>query len=318
MGVTISHTAYAPLSLISASIGFVSFAFTLGTFLKVFWTNLGTFGNAPQEINDILSSLKQGLLEQRRHLRRTRRRLKNLRRDPSHGPGRGKSKVRSRRGSVSDDEYGYEKGGYSSYGDNLRGKGRRDSKRHGRRKSGTHTQMHFDSAIQSMQSAGEHDSLRVLRTTVQDLIKTFRQLEHPFLKPEHQDQSPGEWSTQNDHQYYPEKSVSQHRKRNSISQSQLYSDSDSPHVTHMQRTNRLGHEYRKCGFKERWLWVRRKASVIQLSEVLSRVETRRTAHEVGELVNLVTDIGRDLEDLRRGMEGVDGRLRRVVGVRRVD
>lgn len=86
----------------------------------------------------------------------------------------------------------------------------------------------------------------------------------------------------------------------------------------MHATNRLGHEYRNCGFKERWMWVRKKAAVENLSSVLSRVEVRRTAHEVGEVLSMVCNIGRDLEDLRGSLEGVEGRLNRVVGVRRVD
>jgi hypothetical protein len=36
MGITISHTNYAPISLVLTLIGFVSFAFSLGTFIKVF------------------------------------------------------------------------------------------------------------------------------------------------------------------------------------------------------------------------------------------------------------------------------------------
>jgi hypothetical protein len=64
--------------------------------------------------------------------------------------------------------------------------------------------------------------------------------------------------------------------------------------------------------------VRRKADVISLSTDLSRVEGRRTAHEVGEILNMISDIGRDIEDLRGVVEGVEGRLNKVVGVRRVD
>jgi hypothetical protein len=33
---------------------------------------------------------------------------------------------------------------------------------------------------------------------------------------------------------------------------------------------------------------------------------------------MVSDIGRDVEDLRGVLDGVEGRLNRVVGVRRVD
>lgn len=64
--------------------------------------------------------------------------------------------------------------------------------------------------------------------------------------------------------------------------------------------------------------MRKKAAVEYLDTVLSRVEVRRTAHEVGEVLSVVCHLGEDLEDLRRGMDGVEGRLGRVVGVRRVD
>ncbi|KAF2032990.1 hypothetical protein EK21DRAFT_59709 [Setomelanomma holmii] len=286
MGITVSHTNYAPISLVSTLIGFVSFAFTLGTFIKVFWSNWGTFSAAPQEINDYLSSLKQGLLEERRHLQRSRRQLKNIRRDRSHGPG-----------ARSESEEDYERG-YSSHGGKRR---RRDGR--GRKRKG---QMHFDRDIQSMRSAGEDEALRVMRVTVRDLIRSFREIEQPFLKPEYQNQDSTHWSTAPAQSYYPEK-ASQYP----------HSDDDSPQASHMNATNRLGHEYRNCGFKERWLWVKRKASVTNLSTVLARVETRRTAHEMGEVLSMVCDIGRDLQDLRGSLEGVEGRLNRVVGVRRV-
>jgi hypothetical protein len=292
MGITISHTNFAPISLISTTIGFVSFAFTLGTFIKVFWSNLGTFAAAPHEINDYLSSLKQGLLEERRHLRRSRRRLRSIHRDRSHGPG-------ARGGS--DDEYAR---GFSSNGEKHKGRGG-----FGRAKSGKTGQMHFDRDIQSMRSLGANEALRVMRVTVKDLIKSFRELEQPFLKPEFQQQDSAHWSTRHPSpsSYYPERPAQN-----------INSDDDSPHASHMQSTNRMGNEYRSCGFKERWLWVRKKAAVLNLSTVLSRVEVRRTAHEVGEVLNMVCNIGRDLEDMQQGIHTLEGRLGRVVGIRRVD
>lgn len=154
-----------------------------------------------------------------------------------------------------------------------------------------------------MRSAGEDEALRVMRITMKDLITSFRELEQPFLKPEFQTQNPTHWSTSS----YPQEKPSYPQ-----------SDDDSPSAQHMHSTNRLGHEYKACSFTERWLWVRRKASVVNLSVVLGRVETRRMAHEVGELMGMVTDIGRDVEGLRDSLEGVEGRLSRVVGVRRVD
>lgn len=66
------------------------------------------------------------------------------------------------------------------------------------------------------------------------------------------------------------------------------------------------------------MWVHKKAAVLNLSSVLSKVEVRRTAHEVDEVLSIVCNIGRDLEDMKMGMHALEGRLGRVVGVRRVE
>jgi hypothetical protein len=279
--------------MVSTIIGFVSFTFTLATLLKVSWSNLMTFHAAPEELKDTLSSLKQGLLEERRHLRRVKKRLRDVRRDRSHGPG-----------APSDSEE-YNGG----YGGGRHGNGGRKRSRRGRGgiKRGT---MHFDRDMQSMRSSSEEEALSVMRVTVRDLIQKFRDLEHPFLKPEYQSQDPAQWSTQSS-PYPSEKSPYS-------AQYQPHSDDDSPSASHLHNSNRLGFEYANCDLQRRWLWVRRKADVIDLSTVLSRVEGRRTAHEVGEILSMVSNIGRDVEDLRGVLEGVEGRLNRVVGVRRVD
>ena len=291
MGVTVSNTAFSPLSLISTIIGFISFTFTLATLLKVSWSNLATFNAAPEEIKNILSSLKQALLEERRHLRRVRKRLRNVRRDQSHGP--------SAR-SDSEEYYGSGKTGNESRKRGRRGRG-----------GGKRRTMHFDRDMQSMRSSGEEEALTVMRVTIRDLIQKFRDLEYPFLKPEYQSQDSAQWSTQSSPfpsekspyaaQYYPHSD-----------------DDDSPPASHMRNSNRLGLEYANCDLQRRWLWVRRKADVINLSTVLSRVEGRRTAHEVGQVFSRVSNIGRDVEDLRGVLEGVEARVNRVVGVGRVD
>lgn len=167
--------------------------------------------------------------------------------------------------------------------------------------------MHFDRDIQTMRSAGESDALQVMRVTIHDLIKSFRQIEYPFLKAEYQNQSAAHWSTSNQSYGPQEKSP----------YSAQYQQHSEDEASDLHATNRLGHEYKKCGFKERWLWVKRKDSVTSLSEALNRVEVRRTAHEVGEILSIVSNIGRDLEDMQETMYALEGRLNRVVGVRRV-
>ncbi|KAF2259552.1 hypothetical protein CC78DRAFT_591865 [Lojkania enalia] len=272
MGVTISHAILSPLSLAAAVIGFISFGFTVATFLNVFWSSIQTLLGAPDQIEDFLCTLKEGLLEERRHLRKVKRRLKS--RSGSH--------VRGRSNLGRDSEGG--KGGA--------GHGRGRGVQHG----------YFERDLQSLHSAGEDAGTRALRSAIRDMIREFRRLEHPFLKPEFQQQSSSYWSTTDPSTRKP-----------------YYSkDGGNDYDRQLGRNNTLGSEYRKCGFRERWLWLRRKDAVVMLSESLSRVETRRTAHDVGQVLIMVGDIGRDLQDIRDSVEALEGRMSRVIGVRRVD
>ncbi|KAK1908086.1 hypothetical protein P3342_013406 [Pyrenophora teres f. teres] len=176
--------------------------------------------------------------------------------------------------------------------------------------------MHFDRDIQSMRSTGAEDALNVMRATIRDLIKKFRDLEYPFLKSEYQthyQQNSPNPSSQNSSEKSPY--TAQYYSTNNNYKDD---DNDAPSAHHLSSTNRLGLEYANCDIHRRWLWVRGKSDFVNLSTVLSRIEGRRTAHEVGEVASMVADIGRDVEDLMGLVQGVEGRLNRVVGVRRVN
>ena len=67
-------SSIAPISLASIAIGFISFAFTLAIWLNAFWEAFGTLINAPYEVRDSLSPLRQGLYEEREYLKRLRKR----------------------------------------------------------------------------------------------------------------------------------------------------------------------------------------------------------------------------------------------------
>ncbi|KAK3674191.1 hypothetical protein LTR78_006038 [Recurvomyces mirabilis] len=70
MGVVISKTGVlTPISVASIIIGFVSFAFTVATFLRVLWTNFMTLGEAPHEVHAYLTNLRTELLEERANLK---------------------------------------------------------------------------------------------------------------------------------------------------------------------------------------------------------------------------------------------------------
>jgi hypothetical protein len=63
----------APISLVATIIGFISFSFTLAIWLQVFWDAFLTIGSAPEQVQDVLSSLRQGLYEEREYLKWKRR-----------------------------------------------------------------------------------------------------------------------------------------------------------------------------------------------------------------------------------------------------
>lgn len=176
--------------------------------------------------------------------------------------------------------------------------------------------MHFDRDVQAAQSTGEEASLESMRIAIRDMIREFRRIEYPFLKPEFQNRKSSEWSTSAPYPYTPEKST--YRSPYYHGKERDEDEEEYPGSSGLQQSNRLGFEYRKCGFRERWLWLRRKNDVISLSEGLSRVEVRRTAHEVGEVLMMVGDVGRDMEDVRQSILALEGRMSRVVGIRRVD
>nr|POE80085.1 hypothetical protein CFP56_08151 [Quercus suber] len=83
MGIVISTTTLSPFSVVTGIIGLVSFAFTVGTFLKVVWTNLETMMEAPHEVHGYLTNLRQELLEERSSLRHMRKMCRRHIRDGS-------------------------------------------------------------------------------------------------------------------------------------------------------------------------------------------------------------------------------------------
>lgn len=62
-----------PISWGSTIIGFISFSFTLLIWLQASWHAFLTLGSAPTQVRDSLSTLRQGLYEEREYLKRKRR-----------------------------------------------------------------------------------------------------------------------------------------------------------------------------------------------------------------------------------------------------
>lgn len=81
MGVVVSSpTPTSPFFLASGIIGIVSFAFTVGTFVRVVWVNLETLCEAPHEVHAYLTNLRTELLEEKVSLRSMRKGMKKHRR----------------------------------------------------------------------------------------------------------------------------------------------------------------------------------------------------------------------------------------------
>ncbi|KAF1993402.1 hypothetical protein P154DRAFT_589680 [Amniculicola lignicola CBS 123094] len=150
MGVAVSHTTLASISLASTIIGF-----TLGTFFNILWASFTTLYAAPDEINDYMTNLTQGLLEERRHLKKMRKRMSSERRNGDRSGGNSRSRS----------------GKEAPFRSLTRGRRRR-----------LKSAMHFDRDLQAFRSLGDGASLRTMRIAVRDVIKQLRGIEYPFLK----------------------------------------------------------------------------------------------------------------------------------------
>lgn len=87
MGVALSTTLTSPFSLVCGIVGLIGFAFTLGTFFSVIWSNIATLIESQHEVHSDLTNLRQELLEERTSLKFLKKacnkRTKN--RDSRHG-----------------------------------------------------------------------------------------------------------------------------------------------------------------------------------------------------------------------------------------
>ena len=78
----VSNSSLAPISYGSSIVGFVSFAFTFFTFVKVFWETILTLWSAPKQMRSYLDQLRIELRNERAYfksaLRRTRSRSRSV------------------------------------------------------------------------------------------------------------------------------------------------------------------------------------------------------------------------------------------------
>lgn len=141
----------------------------------------------------------------------------------------------------------------------------RDRRRRRRSSSGPHKDRGKDGARVSRgerHEASTDRTLFLLRDTIKHMIRNFRNLERPFLEYEHAQKravrrrmQDNDWDTEG------------------LRDEHLDQDDDS-----FTRS-----EYRKCGFRERVIWLRTKYQVVDLMDALQRIQTRRIAKEMGDM-----------------------------------
>jgi hypothetical protein len=263
MGVVVSTTATSPFFLVSGIIGMVSFAFTLGTFIKVVWENLATLTEAKHEVHAYLTNLRQELLEERTSLKFLRKSCKQRQRE------------RDPRNSKMVEEY---------------------------------IDLQLDAA-----------TIKTMSDAVRHMIKQFQALEKPFLEPGEEGirqvgsrrsrRRGGSSSPYYTHEAYNSPSY----EKRSEKRARSANEDEEDDAFWPQRV-------RYCDFTlhRRLKWLRRKGKAQQLFEQLSRMQTRRTARQVGGIALMMNDFAGTISRLDQSVAEIEDRVHRVVGVRRVD
>ncbi|KAF2155279.1 hypothetical protein K461DRAFT_110933 [Myriangium duriaei CBS 260.36] len=235
MGNVNSHASLAPISYASTIIGFISFTFTLATFLRVFWENLTTLGKANSESRTVLSTLRTELEEERLSLRELKRH----------------QRVR-----------GYEGGPPPA--DVLAG-----------------PQL-------------DYAALHALQISLRRLNRRFEELEEPFLI---------------DGAELDARKAARRRSRSRGEKGGGDESGDDWRVEDLYSAQSLG---------RRWRWLQSRGEAVKLLDSVNRLQTRRIARQVGEIACLLHSYKETLDEMRHGVAVTEGRMARVVGVRRVD
>lgn len=151
-------------------------------------------------------------------------------------------------------------------------------------------------------------TIRSMQDTLRHLARRFKALERPFLDRE---------SASGRRRY--RKSFSPNPRDTWDSEKGLRSqerewdreldDEDDP------RTQ--GDVYCNITLGKRILWVRRRSDALAIIEAVSRLQTRRTARQVGEIAVALYEYGDTIEDMDESMQEIELRFAKIVGIRRV-
>lgn len=147
-------------------------------------------------------------------------------------------------------------------------KSRSKSRRRRSRSNGRHVEKDGSRHL-SREEVGDR-TLMLLRSTIRHMMSNFRTLERPFLAYEAQQKRSASRKLR-DAEWDMDEVSMRHDDG---------SDGDSYGQT----------EYRKCGLRERIIWLRTKYKIKDLMDALQRIQTRRIAKELGDLFMYVSSL----------------------------
>ncbi|KAF2100327.1 hypothetical protein NA57DRAFT_73938 [Rhizodiscina lignyota] len=139
-------------------------------------------------------------------------------------------------------------------------------------------------------------TLLLMRETIRHMVRSFRELERPFLRYEHEQK----------------KAVRRSLREDDWDTEELKDDWEQDDSSYVRS------EYRKCGLRERIIWLQTKYKVKNLMVALQMIQTRRIAKEVGDMNVSFVHMERDTRHLEDRLLALEQRLSRVVGVRRAE
>jgi hypothetical protein len=161
-------------------------------------------------------------------------------------------------------------------------------------------------------------ALKSMTQAIKHMIRNFKEMERPFLRDSDQPKSrrrssfSEKWGEEG---YYPG-----------------YSSGDA--VDNTSESDIYHPEYRQCGLRERWKWLSVKADAVNMSAAVARMTTRRMSiqitrlamYEILKILELsreltidrnFRELGQDVDEFDDRLYGVEQRLSRVVGIRRI-
>ena len=280
MGIYLSTTATSPFFLTSGIIGFVSFAFTLGTFVRVLWTNFETLGDAEHEVHTYLTNLRTELLEERANLRVMKKMCKKHHRMIHRGDG-----FRMDSGVELDD---------------VTLKTMSDAVRNLIKQFRNIEKPFLEPGEQGIAEMEEHDKRRRRR----------RQKESRSVSPRYGSPFEKRGASKSRVDYDREG-----RRLPRYMVDGYDDDNDDPDG---ERYWAQRARYAKYGLRKRMQWLSKKPQAQRLFETLSRVQIRRIARQVGGMSVLMHEYGSSSMEVQETVRRIDERVNRVVGIRRVD